>query len=91
MTKKPKLPKMEPGGKLAQFTASKTSTEPDVDTTGAAAAAPKLGTKKLTLSLNDAAWMQFRMLALEQRTSGQKLLIQAVNLLFEHHGRKPVA
>ena len=77
MTKQPKLPKMGSAGKLAQFTTSKASAEPEGDQ--GAAATTTGGTKKLTLSLNDEAWLQFRMLALEQRTSGQKLLIQAVN------------
>ena len=91
MTQRGKLPKI--GGKLAKFTAAKGGAEPDVDQTPDVTAepAPKAGTKKLTVSLNDAAWFQLRMLALEERTSGQKLLVEAVNLLFEKYAKKPLA
>ena len=92
MTKRGKLPKM--GGKLAKFAAPKTATESDVDQAPNMTAEPTTtsGTKKkLTVSLNDAAWFQLRMLALEQRTSGQKLLVDAVNLLFEKYAKKPLA
>ena len=47
--------------------------------------------KKLTLSLKKNAWVQLRMLGLEQDKSGQVLLVEAVNLLFKEYAKPQVA
>ena len=55
------------------------------------AAAPKPEMKKMTLALNRAAWVQFRVLCAEQDKSGQALLVEAINLLFKEYAKKPLA
>ena len=91
MSKRSKLPKMAAGGKVAKFAAAKATAEPDASAAPDAAAATKAGTKKLTLALNRDAWFQLRMLGLEQDKSGQKLLVEAVNLLFKEYAKPQVA
>jgi hypothetical protein len=44
-----------------------------------------------TLRLEPAAWRQLKMLAIEQGTTSHDLLIQAVNLLFDHYNRPTIA
>ncbi len=91
MSKRSKLPKMAAGGKVAKFAAAKATAEPEASAAPDAAAATKAGTKKLTLALNRDAWFQLRMLGLEQDKSGQKLLVEAVNLLFKEYAKPQVA
>ena len=91
MSKRSKLPKMAAGGKMAKFAAAKATAEPEASAAPDAAAATKAGTKKLTLALNRDAWFQLRMLGLEQDKSGQKLLVEAVNLLFKEYAKPQVA
>ncbi len=88
MSKRSKLPKMAAGGKVAKFAAAKATAEPE--SSEAPAAAPKAGTKKLTLALKKDAWFQLRMLGLEQDKSGQVLLVEAVNLLFKEYAKPQV-
>jgi len=91
MSKRSKLPKMAAGGKMAKFAAAKATAEPETSAAPDAAVATKAGTKKLTLALNRDAWFQLRMLGLEQDKSGQKLLVEAVNLLFKEYAKPQVA
>ncbi len=93
MSKRSKLPKMAAGGKVAKFAAAKATAEPEAPAApdAAAAPAPKPEMKKLTLALNRDAWFQLRMLGLEQDKSGQKLLVEAVNLLFKEYAKPQVA
>ncbi len=91
MSKRGKLPKMGASGKLAKVAAAKATAEPEASAAPDAAAATKAGTKKLTLALNRDAWFQLRMLGLEQDKSGQKLLVEAVNLLFKEYAKPQVA
>ncbi len=44
-----------------------------------------------TLRLEPEAWRQIKMLAIEQGTTSHDLLIQAVNLLFDHYNRLTIA
>lgn len=44
-----------------------------------------------TLRLEREAWRQRKMLAIEQDTASHDLLIQAVNLLFDHYNRPAIA
>ena len=44
-----------------------------------------------TLRLEPEAWRQLKMLAIEQGTTSHDLLIQAVNLLFDHYNRPTIA
>ena len=67
--------------------------EPDGDVVPDAPAkpAPKSEMKRLSLALNRDAWLQLRMLGLEQDKSEQTFLTEAVNLLFKGHAKAPVA
>ena len=97
MTKRRKLPNMgkhEGGGKLAEFAASKDGGGAQLEASAvptAAEPAPKPEMKKMTLALNRAAWVQFRVLCAEQDKSGQVLLVEAVNLLFKDCAKPQVA
>ena len=86
MTSRSKLPKMGAGGKVAKFAAAKATAEPETSEP-----APKPEMKRLSLALNRDAWLQLRILGLEQEKSGQALLTEAVNLLFKEHAKPPVA
>jgi hypothetical protein len=44
-----------------------------------------------TLRLTPAAWRQLKLLALERGIASHALLIEAVNDLFQKHGRPPIA
>ncbi len=44
-----------------------------------------------TLRLKPAAWTQLKMLAVEQGKPSHELLIEAVNLLFDHYGKPTIA
>ena len=44
-----------------------------------------------TLRLEPEAWRQLKMLAIEQGTTSHDLLIQAVNLMFDHYNRPTIA
>lgn len=59
----------------------------------AAAYVPKsrVGKKALLTHHDPAVLVQLKQLALEQDTSQQKLLSEALNLLFIKHGKPPVA
>ena len=91
MRKRNKLPKMGPSGKLSEFAANKGAggAKSDGDVMPDAPAKPEM--KRLSLALNRDAWLQLRMLGLEQDKSGQTLLTEAVNLLFMEHAKPPVA
>ena len=44
-----------------------------------------------TLRLEPEAWRQLKMLAIEQGKTSHDLLIEAVNLLFDHYDRPTIA
>jgi hypothetical protein len=44
-----------------------------------------------TLRLKPAAWQQLKILAIEQGKPSHDLLIEAVNLLFDHYGKPTIA
>jgi hypothetical protein len=44
-----------------------------------------------TLRLKPAAWTQLKILAAEQGKTSHELLIEAVNLLFDHYGKPTIA
>jgi hypothetical protein len=44
-----------------------------------------------TLRLKAAAWTQLKILAAEQQKTAHELLIEAVNLLFQHYGKPTIA
>ena len=44
-----------------------------------------------TLRLKPAAWTQLKILAAEQQKPSHDLLIEAVNLLFDHYGKPTIA
>jgi hypothetical protein len=44
-----------------------------------------------TLRLKPAAWTQLKILAAEQAKPSHDLLIEAVNLLFDHYGKPTIA
>lgn len=44
-----------------------------------------------TLRLNDRAWRELKMLAIDKGVPAHALLIEAVNDLFVKHGRRPTA
>ena len=44
-----------------------------------------------TTFLSEAAHRQLRLLSLDERRSGQKLIIEALNDLFRKYGRPPIA
>jgi len=44
-----------------------------------------------TLRLKPAAWQQLKILAIEQQRPSHDLLIEAVNLLFEHYDKPTIA
>ena len=54
-------------------------------------AATRAGKKKLTTTLDPAAHLQFRQLALELGKNGEALLVEAINDLFRKYGKPPVA
>ena len=47
--------------------------------------------KGVTFYLNPEAWKELRILSMDLGVSSDKLMVQATNLLFEHHGRQRVA
>lgn len=49
------------------------------------------GRRGQTLRLKPAAWTQLKILAAEQGRPSHDLLIEAVNLLFEHYGKPTIA
>lgn len=44
-----------------------------------------------TLRLNEDAWKQLKILAIENGSTSHELLIEALNDLFKKHGKKPIA
>ena len=54
-------------------------------------AAPKDERRGQTLRLKEAAWSQLKLLAIEQKKPSHDLLIEAVNLLFDHYGKPTIA
>ena len=49
------------------------------------------GRKALTVYLDPAAHRQLRVLGLEKERSGQDFVIEALNDLFQKHGKPPIA
>ena len=49
------------------------------------------GARGVLIQLNPEAHRALRILALDRNTSVQKLGVEAINLLFEKNGRKPIA
>ena len=49
------------------------------------------GRTGVTTFLSEAAHRQLRLLSLDERRSGQKLIIEALNDLFRKYGRPPIA
>jgi hypothetical protein len=61
---------------------------------GSPSAAPTTGDdarRGQTLRLKPAAWTQLKILAAEQGKPSHDLLIEAVNLLFDHYCKPPIA
>lgn len=54
-------------------------------------AGTRAGLKKVTTSIRPEAWMQFRQLALECNMTGEALIIEAINDLFEKYDRPRIA
>ena len=65
-----------------------TSAEPEPH---AHRAPSRRGRKAVTIYLDTAAHRQLRMLGLETDRSGQDLLVEAVNDLFQKHGKARIA
>jgi hypothetical protein len=75
-------------GSLSTFAAEKPGAAP------AAVAPEKPEKEKLrgqTLRLNQRAWAQLKLLALESATPSHDLLIEALNDLFQKRGKPPIA
>jgi hypothetical protein len=70
---------------LSSFTTEKPGAAPSE---GSARAEGKRGQ---TLRLSPEAWRQLKMLAVERATTSHALLIEAVNALFQKHGKPPIA
>jgi hypothetical protein len=70
---------------LSSFTTEKPGTAPPAET------APEEGKRGQTLRLSPEAWRQLKLLALERTTTSHALLIEAVNALFQKHGKPPIA
>jgi hypothetical protein len=70
---------------LSTFTAEKPGAEPPAESTQAE------GKRGQTLRLSPEAWRQLKLLAVERATTSHALLIEAVNALFQKHGKPPIA
>lgn len=51
----------------------------------------QLGEKRIDGRFSEATYRQFRILAINQRTSGQGLLVEALNMLFKHYKLPQIA
>ncbi len=58
---------------------------------GPAAPVAKDDRRGQTLRLRPDAWAQLKILAVERGKPSHELLIEAVNLLFDHHGKPTIA
>ena len=82
---------------LDAMMARKPATEPSgnhdakVPSPAAADTKPADGRRAQTLRLNDAAWRQLKILAIDQRKTMHDLVVEGINLVFEKHGQPPVA
>lgn len=58
-----------------------------------AGAEPKaLDTRRAqTLRLNDAAWRQLKIMAMDERKTMHDMITEGINLVFEKYGQPPVA
>lgn len=67
-------------------------TSPEASSADAAWKAPsRRGRTAISAFVDVQTHQQFRILSIEQRRSGQQLLIEAVNDLFRKYGKKPIA
>jgi hypothetical protein len=51
----------------------------------------RIGKRVVTIYLPEESWRELRQLSLDTGTSAQDLGIEALNLLFQHHQREPIA
>lgn len=59
--------------------------------TKTARAAAREGRRNVSAWVNEESWLQLRHMALENRTTTQDLVVEAMNLLFENYGKPPIA
>lgn len=72
---------------LSDFTADKPGAPQAVETAPTAKEKPR----GQTLRLTPEAWRQLKLLAVERAIPSHALLIEAVNDLFQKHGKPPIA
>jgi len=81
--------------KLSDIALVKTTAEAPAPTAGPRgedrAGTTKGQTRGQTIRLNTEAWKQLKMLAIDQERPAHALLVEAVNDLFEKHGKKRIA
>jgi hypothetical protein len=70
---------------LSSFTTEKPGATPPPES------APEEAKRGQTLRLSTEAWRQLKLLAIERTTTSHTLLIEAVNALFQKHGKPPIA
>jgi hypothetical protein len=73
---------------LSTFTAEKPGAASSIESSKTA---EKEKPRGQTLRLSPEAWRQLKMLAVERGTTSHALLIEAVNSLFQKHGKPPIA
>lgn len=47
--------------------------------------------KKMTVYLDEDAWVQLKQLALDKRTNAHALIVEGINAVFKKNGLKPMA
>lgn len=47
--------------------------------------------KKMTVYLDEDAWVQLKQLALDKRTNAHALIVEGINAVFKKNGLKPLA
>lgn len=47
--------------------------------------------KKMTVYLDEDAWVQLKQLALDKRTNAHTLIVEGINAVFKKNGLKPLA
>lgn len=92
-------------GKRATITSSHLDTmkarKPDAETpkshatmsAGAVVTEPKASDTRRaqTLRMNDAAWRQLKIMAMDERKTMHDMITEGINLVFEKYGQPPVA
>ena len=75
---------------LAEMTATRGAPD-EVASPRAQATKDTRGRRGQTLRLEPEAWKQLKLLAIDQGKTSHELLIEAVNLLFDHYNRPTIA